>query len=75
MGGLFGGKQKPAPIPQEDPEVKRLRQQEAERAERERITATQQQLQLETTFRNRALSTAGLRLSRRSQLTSLLGSG
>jgi hypothetical protein len=65
----------PQPIPQEDPEVARLRELEQQRAEADRIKATQDQLRVETQLTNNQ-GIASLRgLSRRRGLTSLLGAG
>lgn len=62
---------------QEDPEVTRLRNQEQARAEADRLKATQAQLGIETTLRNR---TSGLRsllgpLAGGNRIRSLLGAG
>lgn len=61
--------------PQEDPEAKRLRDLEQQRAERERTQATQEQLRQETLLRNRRTGIRGLLGGGGRGLTSLLGSG
>ncbi len=58
--------EKPTP-PQEDPAVKRLREQEQQRAEDDRIRATQDQLRLETQ-QNAGLGTSSLLIRRRRSL-------
>lgn len=75
MSGLFPKAEKP---PAEDPDLKRMREEEQKRAEQDRIRSTQQQLQQETLLANRGLGVASLRSTgvfRRRGLTSLLGSG
>jgi hypothetical protein len=57
--------------PQEDPEAARLREEEEQRAKRDRIKAVQEQLQLETQFS----SNLGVSSLRRRGRTSLLGAG
>ncbi len=76
MAQLFKKPEVPASS-DEDPQVAALRRSEQERAERDRIKATQSQLQTETRLRN---SGSGIRslfgsLFGRGGLRSLLGSG
>jgi hypothetical protein len=72
VGALFGTPDIPQP-PQEDPEVKRLRDLEQRRAEADRLRATQDQLAQETSVRSVGRGVSSL--TRRRELTSLLGSG
>lgn len=58
-------------LPQEDPDAVKMREEEQKRAERERILAIQQQLQLET----QQGSNLGISSLRRRGLSSLLGAG
>ena len=77
MSGLFSKPEVPQP-PEEDPEVKRMRDEEQKRAEQGRIAATQDQLRQETQLRSRSRGVASLlgTFSRgRRGLTSLLGAG
>lgn len=72
MSGLFG---KPD-VPKEDPKITRQREIEQQRAERDRIKSTQDQLQQETLARDNGLGVASLSiLNNRRALTSLLGKG
>jgi hypothetical protein len=64
-------------LPQEDPKVKALRDQEEARAELDRTRATQDQLSLETRLRNRSFGLRSLfgSLTGGNRVKSLLGAG
>lgn len=72
MSSLFNSD--PPPQAQEDPEAARLREEERQRAEAARTTATQEQLRQETLFRSRRFGTRSL-LGSFGSGSSLLGSG
>jgi hypothetical protein len=67
----------PTPIPAEDPEIVRLRQEEARRAEEDRIRAIQEQLRLETLLRGPSRGVRSLvgAFDSSGFLKSVLGSG
>jgi hypothetical protein len=71
MSSLF---ESDTPVPQQDPEAARLREEERRRAEEARTRATQEQLSTETRIRQRRTG-RGLLGNVLGQATNYLGSG
>lgn len=76
MGSFIKTPKAPAPVA-EDPAVTALRNQEQQRAEQDRIRATQKQLGIETRLRSRSNSTSllGAFALGGNRIRSLLGAG